>query len=311
MSESKSDTVAIAIVGYGKIAKDEHCPSITATDGMELVATVSRRGESPGGIPAFPSLEALAKSGVKVNAVALCTPPEGRAELAKVAADYGWDILLEKPPGLSAKEVLDLADYVTAAGRIMFTTWHAQYNDAVSQAAKHLAGHDILTVKIDWREDVRKWHPGQDWIWQAGGFGVFDPGINGLSIATKILPTPLRVEHAVLTIADNHHSPIAADIAFGPNMTAHFDWRETGEECWKITIETPHDRLIIDKGGRTLSINGVQAVVTHGSEYAAMYAHFAALIRTRENHIDVAPLQLTEAALRTGERCRVAAFDNR
>ncbi len=37
------------------------------------------------------------------------------------------------------------------------------------------------------KEDVRRWHPGQDWIWEAGGFGVFDPGINALSILTEVL----------------------------------------------------------------------------------------------------------------------------
>jgi D-galactose 1-dehydrogenase len=43
-------------------------------------------------------------------------------------------------------------------------------------------------VNVIWREDVRVWHPGQDWIWQPGGLGVFDPGINALSIITHILP---------------------------------------------------------------------------------------------------------------------------
>ena len=41
---------------------------------------------------------------------------------------------------------------------------------------------------VTWKEDVRHWHPGQQWIWEAGGFGVFDPGINALSIVTKIMP---------------------------------------------------------------------------------------------------------------------------
>ena len=41
---------------------------------------------------------------------------------------------------------------------------------------------------MDWKEDVTHWHPGQKWIWQAGGLGVFDPGINGLSILTRIMP---------------------------------------------------------------------------------------------------------------------------
>jgi D-galactose 1-dehydrogenase len=184
-------SVKIAIVGYGKIARDQHAPAIAQTDGLELVATVSRSGNAPHGIPSFPTLEALAASGIKVDAVALCAPPDGRSKTATQAADYGWDILLEKPPGVSSAEVTALADYVHRAGQILFTTWHSQYNAAVDTATERLVGQDIRSMRIDWREDVRKWHPGQDWIWEAGGFGVFDPGINALSIASKIMPKPL------------------------------------------------------------------------------------------------------------------------
>jgi D-galactose 1-dehydrogenase/L-arabinose 1- dehydrogenase len=50
------------------------------------------------------------------------------------------------------------------------------------------AGH---RVQLIWREDVRVWHPGQDWLLAAGGFGVFDPAINALSILTRVLPERL------------------------------------------------------------------------------------------------------------------------
>ena len=49
-------------------------------------------------------------------------------------------------------------------------------------------------MEILWHEDVHKWHPGQQWIWEPGGFGVFDPGINAFSIATKIFPGGLFVQ---------------------------------------------------------------------------------------------------------------------
>ena len=42
-------------------------------------------------------------------------------------------------------------------------------------------------MRIDWRESVRKWHPGQEWVWEPGGFGVCDPGINAMSIFTEIM----------------------------------------------------------------------------------------------------------------------------
>jgi D-galactose 1-dehydrogenase len=300
--------VKIAIVGFGKIARDQHAPSITETDGLELVATVSRRGGAPEGIPPFPTLDALIASDLKVDAVALCTPPEGRSKMAMAAADHGWDILLEKPPGQSAAEVMALADYVHSAGRIVFTTWHSQYNAAVDAAAQRLADQDIRAMRIDWREDVRKWHPGQDWIWEAGGFGVFDPGINALSIATKIMPDPLVVEKARLTIAENHQSPIAVDLEFGAQLSAHFDWRETGGECWRITVETAKETLVLDKGGSELWVNGEPILAQPSREYQSIYTHFSDLLRRRQSHVDIAPLQLVEEAQRIGAIHRIDAF---
>ena len=81
----------------------------------------------------------------------------------------------------------------------MFTTWHAQHHSTVDAAAKALAGKRIKSMEIHWHEDVHKWHPGQQWIWEPGGFGVFDPGINAFSIATKIFPGGLFVQSAELS----------------------------------------------------------------------------------------------------------------
>ena len=55
--------------------------------------------------------------------------------------------------------------------------------------------------RIIWKEDVHHWHPGQRWIWEPGGFGVFDPGINALSVLTEILPTKSCVEARVARVS--------------------------------------------------------------------------------------------------------------
>lgn len=300
----------IAIVGFGKIAKEQHFPSIAEIAGLELVATVSRRGEAPAGIPSFPSIDALAAGDIAIDAAALCMPPEGRSEMARSCADHGWDILLEKPPGISVEEVRQLHADVSKAGRILFTTWHSQYNAAVDAAAQRLASQDIVSMHIDWREDVRKWHPGQDWIWDEGGFGVFDPGINGLSIATKIMPNPFSVKHARLTIASNHRSPIAAEIQFTDQISAHFDWREPSGECWKITVRTTLETLVLDKGGSELWVDGQLKIAAPSQEYRHIYARFLKLMQARESHVDLAPLELVEQAFRIGEICQTEPFQS-
>jgi D-galactose 1-dehydrogenase len=101
--------------------------------------------------------------------------------------EHGRHVLLEKPPGATVGEVHALADLARRQGVTLFASWHSRHAPAVEPARAWLAGRKILGVTITWKEDVRVWHPGQKWIWQAGGLGVFDPGINALSILTHII----------------------------------------------------------------------------------------------------------------------------
>jgi D-galactose 1-dehydrogenase len=60
----------------------------------------------------------------------------------------------------------------------------------------------VLTgLHIDWKEDAEKYHPGQTWIWDIGGFGVFDAGVNGLSILSRLFGAALFVRGADLMFA--------------------------------------------------------------------------------------------------------------
>lgn len=300
-------------MGYGKIAKDQHVPAIAKTKGAELVAIVSSRDASPEGIPVFASLQELAQSDVKVDAIALCTPPKGRADIAREAMDLGWHVLLEKPPGATVMEVEQLVNYAQSSDRTLFATWHAQYNEAVDKAAAFLADQDILSFAISWRENVRKWHPGQTWIWEAGGFGVFDPGINALSIATKILPVDFHVDEANLFVAENHQAPIAADIkfsgGFAEEANANFDFRITSDEIWTISIQTKTNLLELEQGGSLLKIDGRKVLQQQeNDEYPMIYAKFFALMDARQSDVDLAPLKLTADAFMIGQRHSVARF---
>ncbi len=99
-----------------------------------------------------------------------------------------------------------------------------------------LAAEGVRAARIDWRESVRKWHPGQDWVWEPGGFGVCDPGINAFSIFTKVMPFPVFVESAKLTFPANKQTPVDVEVAFKfgqahkPKMSSGFNWLEENGE---------------------------------------------------------------------------------
>jgi D-galactose 1-dehydrogenase len=311
-----TDRIHIAIIGYGKIAQDQHVPSIAGDDRFKLVATVSRSAGAPEGVAAFGSLEDLLANGPKIGAVAICTPPSVRYEIARSCLDAGLHTLLEKPPGVTLGECEELARIAAERGVTLFTTWHAQYNPAVEAAAARLSGRMIETMRIVWREDVRKWHPGQQWIWAPGGFGVFDPGINALSIATKIFPGTLILRGADLLFPSNRETPIAARLrmtspAAKGAIEAEFDWRHSGGEAWNIEVRTADgETLLLSEGGSRLKVGGEEVAAPGHGEYPGIYAHFARLVDGETSHVDLAPLRLTADAFLLGKRGQVEPFED-
>lgn len=302
--------IKIAIIGYGKIAEDQHLPSIRANPRFELVATSSRSGQ--GVAQTFTDWRELVRTVKGLQAVAITTPPGPRFEIASECAAAGLHCLLEKPPAAGLAEIADLDCLAQSKGVTLFTTWHAQHHSTVDAAAKALAGKRIKSMEILWHEDVHKWHPGQQWIWEPGGFGVFDPGINALSIATKIFPGGLFVQSAELQVPENAQTPIAADIRFsspeadGP-LHASLDWRRSEGEEWTVTVETTDGATVrLEDGGAKLIINGGKPRADDGpGEYPDIYRTFVNLIDERRSLVDVAPLRLVADSLLLARTTRV------
>ena len=302
--------IRIALVGIGKIARDQHLPAIAANPAFDLVAVVSR--DDPQLVaPYFASLDALLADGPPVDAVALCTPPQVRYALAARALAAGLHVFLEKPPGATLAEVESLRDLAERHGVSLFASWHSRHAAGVEPAKAWLAARRIDKVSIIWREDVRVWHPGQAWIWQAGGLGVFDPGINALSIATHILPRPFFLTEGVLSVPANCEAPIAAALSFtdsaGTPITMDLDFRQTGPQSWDIIVDTDGGRLLLSRGGAVLTLpDGVREDVDR--EYPRLYECFAQRIAAGHSDVDVAPLRHVADAFLRGQRIVVDDF---
>jgi D-galactose 1-dehydrogenase len=299
--------IKLAIVGLGKIARDQHLPALAASDAFELVGVASPHN-ALAGVPSFKDLESLLKAVPKIDAVSLCTTPQVRFDIARLALQRGLHVLLEKPPGATVSEVLALAALTNEKKVTLFASWHSRHAAAVEPARQWLAGRQIRSVEIHWQEDVRVWHPGQAWIWKAGGLGVFDPGINALSILTRILPYSLVLQRAQLRFPSNCQTPIAADIDFSGPAHMELDFLHPGPPRWDIEVVTDAGRLSLSKGGSEMQVDGEPIPLAPGGEYPRLYAHFADLVRRKTSDVDVAPLQLVADAFLCGERVEVAPF---
>jgi len=301
----------LAVVGVGKIARDQHLPAIAANPGFALVAGASRNARLDE-VRNYPDIESLLGTEVGLDAVSLCTPPQVRYAQARAALLAGKHVMLEKPPGASVSEVEALRMLARTMGRTLFATWHSRYASAVEPAREWLATRTIRAVDVRWKEDVRRWHPGQQWIWEPGGLGGFDPGINALSIVTRMLSRELILRSATLSVPADCATPIAAELdcsdADGVPVHAQFDWRHGPVEQWEIDVETNDGLLSISEGGKHLVIAGENVTLGPEREYASLYERFHWLIAHAADDVDVRPLRIVADAFLLGRRVEVEPF---
>ncbi len=300
-----------AIIGFGKIAADQHVPAIEGNARFEVAASVSRQGSGPP--PNFTSHADLLAQLRDLDCAAITTPPGPRYDIARACIEAGLHCLLEKPPTVTLGEIEDLRRLAEAKEVTLFATWHAQHNPAVAAAAALLEGQRIAELRITWHEDVHKWHPGQQWVFEAGGFGVFDPGINAFSVASRIFPGTLFVCGAELQVPENAQTPIAAEIELGSPqadgpLQCSLDWRKTDGEEWTIAIRTAEGQQIeLRDGGKRLLVDGNEEAAEGPGEYPDLYRTFADLIDRRQSSVDVEPLRLVADCLLVGRRTTVEA----
>jgi D-galactose 1-dehydrogenase len=146
--------------------------------------------------------------------------------------------------------------------------------------------------------------------------GVFDPGINALSIVTRLIPDSLVLREAELFFPRNCETPIGARLlllgAEGLRVHVELDFgQNAAQECpqtWDIAVATDAGQLQLSMGGRTLAIDGQLIATPQTTEYANLYAHFATLVRGRQLDVDLAPLQLVADAFLSGRHLEVAEY---
>jgi len=84
----------ICLVGIGKIAVDQHVPSINASGDWTLAATVSRAGTVEG-VQAYTDFDAMLAERTDIPVISLCLPPVPRFDYAAKAIAAGRHVMLE------------------------------------------------------------------------------------------------------------------------------------------------------------------------------------------------------------------------
>lgn len=306
--------IRVGIVGVGKFAREHHIPSILANPAYQLTAACSRHAAVEG-VRNFPSIQEMLTQAEDLDAVSICTPPQIHFEMARFALTHGKHVLLEKPPCTSFTRLAHLVELAETRDLSLYQIWHSQHAPGVAPALALLKRRTLRGARVTWKEDVRAWHPGQTWIWQSGGFGVFDAGINALSILTRLIDEAMFPLAATLYMPTNCETPIAARMvlqtASGADIQVELDFRHTGVQTWDIDFDTDAGPLKLSAGGAHLTVG--DSPLPHDaenlrSEYVSIYAHFAQLVTERRSEVDARPLQLVADIFLLGKRVSVAPF---
>jgi D-galactose 1-dehydrogenase len=296
----------IGLIGLGKIAVDQHIPSINANKNLTLVAGCSPNAR-PNNVKAYNTAEEMLAAHPDIEAVAVCTPPQIRHAIAMDMIDRGLHVFLEKPPAATIGEAESLKARAAQKGVTLLASWHSRFSPAVEPVRAWIAERKIKKVSIVWKENVRQWHPGQVWIFKAGGMGVFDPGINSLSILTRIMPDQVLVKNADLHIPGNCEAPIQVEMDMvsesGVPIRAEYDFLQTGIQTWSIYVESEAgEKLALSMGGTELEIDGKQLIKEKEAEYPGLYAHFYDLVKNKASDADFSPLRIVSDAMLLGRR---------
>jgi predicted dehydrogenase len=304
--------IGVGIVGIGKIARDQHIPVLRSRTAFALLGCAGGSGKIEG-LPVFASVEDMLDGLPELDAIAICAPPQAHYDAAKLALERGKHVLLEKPPCTTLAQLDHLHHLAARCRCTLYQTWHARHAASVEAAERWLEARPVRAGRVVWKEDVRQWHPGQTWIWKAGGFGVLDAGINAVSILTKIIPERIFVETADLDVASNCETPIAAQIVFrtesGAVIDAEFDFRLQGGQDCVVSLDTNAGSMRLAGHGAELTVDGAPvSSSSRNTEYPSLYDRFADLIERGESEVDKRPFQLVADILLAARRRIIEPF---
>jgi predicted dehydrogenase len=242
-----------------------------------------------------------------IVAVCVTSPTPTHFAIARDSLLAGRHVMLEKPPTATLGELLELERIATERKLALVTSFHARHNTAVERMREILwTRRAPERVVIEWLEDFDRWHAGQTWPWGPGGFGVFDAGINALSILCHVLPNlEFRVESARFRVPPWAVTPACAELVltWEDSGTGHvaFEWRNGGDDVWDISIrgadEAGRTEALVLRGARMLLRDGTVAISSvKDEEYAGVYRDFAEAARSRARRVSISEMRIIEDA---------------
>jgi predicted dehydrogenase len=202
---SASQTIRVALLGYGLAGAVFHAPLIAAVDGLELSAIVTREPERRTRAERdFPDAELL-DSADEVWArpddfalVVVAAPNRVHVPLARAAIEAGIAVVVDKPLAAGASEARELVD-AARANHVLLTVFQNRRWDGDFLTASRLVGEQALGRVFRFESRFERWRPQLSGGWrelaapeEAGGL-LFDLGSHLVDQALALFGPARRV----------------------------------------------------------------------------------------------------------------------
>ena len=190
------------VLGAGGIADRRTLPGMMLAENAELIAVMEINMDLAEKLRAkynakraYISDEELLRD-PEIDAVYIASPVVLHARQAKLAADMGKHILLEKPLSLTADEAQDVVDYCTGKGVLIAAGFMMRYG-AYVQAMKRAIAEGKIGQVVSADAMFTCWYPDIPGAWRqqkkhSGGGALMDMGVHCIDLIQYILGSRVR-----------------------------------------------------------------------------------------------------------------------
>lgn len=214
-----------SIAGTGVVSR-QIAHDLRLVEGASIVAVASRSIENAVSFGAdfdipnrFDDYSAMLESDIDV--VYLCTPHVTHFDLARRALLHRKHVLCEKPLGLDAREVRELAELARAKGLFLMEAMWMKFNPLMGLVGDIVSSGEIGQVRAVQASFGAPFPRDGSSRWQPGGSALLDQGIYPVTLSHMLLGAPESV-HATGTVrADGNDLSEHFTLEYGDGRFSH------------------------------------------------------------------------------------------
>ena len=212
MSTTGSDTIGVALLGFGFAGRIFHAPFITTTPGLSLrVVATSQAGSVADAYPTA-RVAASADEALRDDEVALvvvATPNDTHAPLAEAAMRAGKHVVVDKPFTITLDEARGLAATAGTTGRLLSVFQNRRWDSDFLGLRDAIQAGTIGDV-VEYRSEVSRWRPEVRDRWRerpGPGAGLwYDLGPHLIDQAVQLFGVPDAVQATLRALRPGGHT---------------------------------------------------------------------------------------------------------